>query len=584
MNKASNVDRNLDFHSNPEVNYPFIAEAQFVSAQNIAKARQVFDNLIADMQQTVSQSQEQTMLGKLNAAILKFYEYRPDLTRYAMPTINHLFTEQLLGNGPGQDWFALHIMLFSLKAKMQTADTAWADLNLLFLPGEILLEYHGEYYTNEFDAAMDLNLVQTRTSRPNDGFSTFLKIKDKADILNEFEIPIQNAKQFLRPLQEHQIEFLHNMLLAIEMDAKGNNQQFKEYLLKAYEVYPCAAAASYLLDLAEKKEDDKEIIHYASDILERFGWTTGEIAREAYHDRAVSYLALQDYENAEKDILAVLNFAQDSNDAEKIYDIYDELVHVACKLNNMEKIEQYATALLNLGVNDSTRNMQLHITLGMVCYTKKDWATAKEYLLSAYKIAKQLNYPQEHPALADINSYLMHSVINGKIYDDALLEIAVENLDSVNSFPFHWYIGQFSFEQQNYTEARKQFTLTLNQLTATGQFDSAAIMCLWLARIAAKQGDYPEVLRKAQEGLKLNNNLAHAWYLHSALAYLVLGQTKNAEKTFTSALELFRQNGSFDSNDEGNLWTAKEFLLKQGRQDDAAKINDWLAQLKQTKP
>ncbi|MDR1323442.1 MAG: hypothetical protein LBK68_03285 [Candidatus Margulisbacteria bacterium] len=584
MNKANSVARNLDFHSNPEVNYPFIAEAQFVSARSIARARQILDRLTDDMQQAVIQSREQTLLGKLNAALWNFYEHRPELLRYAVPTRNFLFTDQLLGNGPGQIWFASYMILFNLKAKMQTVDAAWADLNLVSFSGEVLLEYRGEYYTNEFDTAIDPGLVQTRTSRPNDGFSSFLKIKDKADILHEFDISAQNAEQILRPLQERQIEFLDNILLAFEMDAKGYARQFKEYLLKAHEVYPCLGTTNTLLNIAVKEEDYKEIIRYASEILERFGCTTGEKACDAYHNRAVSYLALQDYENAEKDMLVELNLAQNSGDAEKILNIYDSLVHLACDLKNVEKIVQYATARLNLGVDDPTCGMELHMNLG-IAYSyppKTDWVAAKEHLLTAHKIAKQLNNQQ---MLANINIYLTNSAINGNIYDDELLEIAVENFDNINSYPFHWYIGQFNFGQQNYVEARKHFSLALNQLRATGQFDNAVLACLWLARTAAKQGDYPETLRKAQEGLKLNNNFAHDFlYLHSALAYLVLGETKNAEKAFASALDLFRQNGDFDSDAEGDLQTAKEFLLKQGRQDDAAKVNDWLAQLKQTKP
>lgn len=581
MNKSNSVNRKLDFHTNPEVNHPFLAEAQFVSEQKIVLARQVLDRLTDDMQRAVTQNQEQTMLGKLNTAIQNFYEHRPELLRYAVPTRNPLFTEQLLGNGPGVEWFTLYTILFTLRAKMQTTDSAWAELGLIWLPqGGIILEYQGEYYTNEFDPAADLSLVQTRTSRPNDGFSTFLKQINKDDIIKKHNIPPENIEQVFRSLRERQIEWLSNIMLAIKMSG-SNNPQEKEYLLKAYEIYPNIDTAKLLRNEAAKENDYPGAIRYSSEMLERFGRITGEDARLAYSSRAISYRELRDYKNAEKDFLACLKLAQDSGDNKAIRDAYDDLVYLACdNLQDAEKIARYTSARLNLGTADLAYSMELRRNLGLAYSVKKDWAAAIDNLLIAREIAKQLNNRQ---MLAAIDDSLICAAANGNLYTDDLFEIAAENLVSGGGFPFHWYIGKFNFEQQNYVEARKSFSLALNQAMSLGQPDNAAATYFWLARTAAKQQDYRETLNMAQAGLKFNNNIHGHLHLHSALAYLALGEIRAAEKAFTSSQNLFQRNGDFDNDAESALQSAKEFLLKQGRQADAAKVDAWLAQLRQTK-
>ncbi|GBR75183.1 tetratricopeptide repeat protein, partial [Candidatus Termititenax aidoneus] len=464
--------------------------------------------------------------------------------------------------------------------KMQTTDSVWADLGLVRPPnGGILLEYQGEYYTNEFDPSVDLSLRQTRTSRPNDGFSTYLKQVNKDAVIKELHILPENVEQAFRPLRERQIVWFTNIMLASEMKTRGDNRQAREYILRAGEIYPSISTASTLIDLAIKETNYVEIIHYASEILERFGCTTGEDASHAYRSRAISYKELQDYAKAEKDFLAFLKLAQDSGDEEAIRDAYDCLVYLACdNLNDSEKVAQYTLARLNLGVDDPVYEIELRRNLGLAYFKKKDYAAAIDSLLIARKTAKQLDTQQ----LAVIDDALMYPAINGSIYIDDLLKIAAENLDSTNSFPFHWYIGQFNFEQQNYAEARKYFSLILNQLMSTKQLANIPVVYSWLTRIAARQQDYREVLAKAQDGLKFNNVYSFL-HLQSALAYLVLGKTKAAEKAFATAQNLFQQNGDFGKDAAGDLQAIKEFLLKQGRQDTAAQVDDWLAQLSQTK-
>ncbi|MDR2432102.1 MAG: hypothetical protein LBD99_07625 [Candidatus Margulisbacteria bacterium] len=561
------------------IDYIFTAEANFTSAKNTDIARTVLDALTNNMVEAINHSGTESMLDKLNIALVEFYKYRPELLAYGVPVKSFLLTEPILSKGLSQNisWNSLYTILFVLAEKMKEIDPAWADLGLVVLPDSaLLLEYRGAYYSKEFDPSVDILIASPQTSSPNDDFSTLLKPKTQANITANYNIPASNTDQILSPLKTQQIAFLVNYNIGLEYNTKSNFQAAREYYLKAGAIFPqCAVIYQRLTEVSQDTGDYSEALHWANQYLAIDNNNPIIFSyRGEYYERFKEYnLAEADYLKALEIIKQHPEYTTTKNDTGILY---STLAAIAYNTGRYEKALQRAIKATQL-ISDKTGYYFINAyRIQLDCYNVlQNYAKLQEIcdIMSVLPIESLTMSARTsiYYDLADAYCILGNKYNDTTYYTQQLYYADKSIALNMDNHPLPYFTrGWANLKLENYKQAEADFCTALR--TAQNQNHTELLLPIYdnLSYIYRMEHNYRKSIRLADQGLQANPNFVNL-YMCKGLAYICLNDLKKAGENLRIAQELFNEKQPFTKEArEGVLKTRKTLL----RNSEAVELID----------